>query len=131
LAQVTRFWERPGTLLLSVAIALVFQAMLGCIYLLLGQSLSLPVPPAFYFVLCPIVSLAALSPITLNGLGERVAATVILLSLLRVEHGRAVALGLAWTGMVTVASLCGGAVLFFADRWGGGSAAEAIGRTDE
>ncbi|HEU4752450.1 MAG TPA: lysylphosphatidylglycerol synthase transmembrane domain-containing protein [Armatimonadota bacterium] len=110
-ARVLECWRQPTLLLATVAMSLLFQLLVCGTYLVLGSALRLPVEPLFYLYLCPIVSVAALSPITLNGLGERVAALVLLLGLVGVGADQAVALGLAWTGMVAAASLCGGVVL--------------------
>lgn len=120
-------WDRPGPLLTAVAAALVFQALACVVYMLLGGALGLELSPAFYFVLCPIASLAAMSPVTLNGMGERTAALVLLMGLEGVGRDRAVALGLAWTALAALSSLIGGLALMCA---GGSYRSETPAGTD-
>lgn len=116
-------WDHPGALMVSVGAAFLFQASVGLIYVFLGRALGLDLPTSFYFLLSPLVSLAAMSPITINGLGERTAALVLLFQLQHVGADRAVAFGLAWTGMSTLAALFGGLVLLV-DRQTGGEPVE-------
>ena len=119
LAKVLVCWDQPTQLLQAVGVSFAFQLSVCLIYILLGRALELPVDPRFYFLLCPIVSVAAMSPITINGLGERVAALVYLFGLVHVGAIQATVFGLAWTALVTLASLVGGLVLFCADRQAG------------
>jgi glycosyltransferase 2 family protein len=109
--RVLKYWDQPRLLLVSLAASLVFQGLVGLIYILLGQALGLSVDPRFYFVLCPIVSLAAMLPISLNGLGIREAVLAALFPIAGVSIDRAVAFGLTWTAMVALAALAGGALL--------------------
>ena len=107
------------------------MSSLSCsvVYALLGAALALHASPVFYFVICPIASLAAMSPVTINGMGERTAALVLLLALVGVSRDHAVALGLAWTALAALASLVGGLVLVLA---GGSYGAESpdVGRQE-
>jgi glycosyltransferase 2 family protein len=112
-------WDQPRMLMLAVGQAFIFQALLCLAHWLLGTALRVPVGPEFYLVLGPVVSVAAMSPMTIGGLGERVAALVLLFGLAGVDSEQGLAFGLAWTGMAALAALFGGAVLFFADRVAG------------
>ena len=89
--------------------------MLGVIYVLIGQALGLGIGVAFYFVLCPLVSIAAMAPVSINGLGVREATLAALFPLIGIGAARAVAFGLAWTAMVTLADLLGGLALLCLD----------------
>jgi glycosyltransferase 2 family protein len=108
--RVLACWSRPTTLVGSLAIGFVFQGLAGLVYWMLGRALGIPVGPTFYFLLSPVVSIAELSPVTLNGVGERTVALVALFHLIGVASELAVGLGLAWTAMALLASLGGGAV---------------------
>lgn len=113
-ARVLSCWDRPPALLAALGAAFVFQVLACVVYVLLGTALGLRVSPAFYFVLCPIASLAAMSPVTINGMGERTAALVLLMALEGVSRDRALALGLGWTALAALTSLIGGLVLMLA-----------------
>ena len=118
-ARALACWDDPRRLFSSLALAFVFQLLLCVLHWFIGQAMGLPVPPTFYFVLCPVVSVAAMSPMTLNGLGERFAALVILFSLAHIGRSEAIAFGAAWAAMVTVSALIGGLVLLTASRFTG------------
>lgn len=119
-ARVLACWEHPGALLLSVGLSFGFQALMGGIYLLLGMAISLPAAPQFYFIAAPIASLAALSPVTINGLGERLAALVVLFTAVGMGRDQAVVFGLEWTALAMLSALFGGSVLLVSDRLGAG-----------
>jgi uncharacterized membrane protein YbhN (UPF0104 family) len=108
--RVMACWSRPATLVGSLGIGFVFQFLAGLVYWMLGRALGVPVGPTFYFLLSPVVSIAELSPVTPNGVGERTVALVALFHLIGVGSEWAVGLGLAWTAMVLLASLGAGTV---------------------
>ena len=76
---------------------------------LIGEALGLPVPPAYYGVLAPLVTLVTLLPISLNGMGLRELATVVLLAPLGVGGGEAVTLAVLSFAVYTAASLAAAA----------------------
>jgi uncharacterized membrane protein YbhN (UPF0104 family) len=108
--RVMACWSRPTTLVGALGIGFAFQCLAGLVYWMLGRALGVPVGPTFYFLLSPVVSIAELSPVTPNGVGERTVALVALFHLIGVGSEWAVGLGLAWTAMVLLAALGGGAV---------------------
>jgi hypothetical protein len=63
----------------------------------------------------PLVALAVVLPISINGVGVRENALAVLLKPHGVAPETAVALGLLWLGISVVTGLVGG-VLFLADR---------------
>jgi len=111
-----RCWRSPARLLGAVVCGSLFQVALLAIFQLLGHGLGLAVTPAQYLVICPLTSLASMLPFTLHGIGERTAMLVFLFGLVGVEQERAVAFGLAWTAVTTLASLVG-AVTLTSPEW--------------
>jgi hypothetical protein len=101
----------PRTLLAATLLSFVVQGANVLLAYLLGAALGLPVPPAYYGVLAPLVALLALLPISLNGMGLREAGTVVLLAPLGVGAGEAVTLAVLTFAVYAVASLGGGVVL--------------------
>jgi len=84
---------------------------------LIGEGLGLPVPPLYYGVLIPLVSVLTLLPISLNGMGLREAGMVLLLAPLHVHSASAVTLALLLFAVYAVAGLLGGGVyLAIGDR---------------
>jgi len=101
------YLERPGAMLPAIALSLVLQASLaGCQYLLaLGLGLATPLPA---FIVCvPIANVLASLPLTLNGLGLRETAYLVLLGGVGVAKPDAIALGLLWFAATMTGGLTG------------------------
>jgi uncharacterized membrane protein YbhN (UPF0104 family) len=105
------YLRHPWELLLSAALSALVQAAGLVLVGLIGRSLGLPVPPLYYGVLVPLVTLLTLLPVSVNGVGLREVACVALLAPLGVGRGEAVALGLLWFAVGVAAGL-GGAVVY-------------------
>jgi uncharacterized membrane protein YbhN (UPF0104 family) len=104
--------DRRGLLGVTL-LSLVVQLANVVLAWLVGKGLGLPVPPLYYGVLIPLVSILTLLPISLNGMGLREAGTVLLLAPLQISSASAVTLSLLLFAVYTVASLLGGVVYLF------------------
>jgi uncharacterized membrane protein YbhN (UPF0104 family) len=113
LEAASLYWSTRGPMLLVTFLSLLVQ--LGNVVLawLVGEGLGLPVPPLYYGILVPLVSLLTLLPISLNGMGLREAGTVLLLAPLGISPASAVTLSLLIFAVYTAASLGGGFVYLF------------------
>ncbi len=69
----------PLTLLQAVALGFVVQGLYILLWLVLARSIGLPLPALALLVAVPIVTLAAMLPVTLGGLGVREGAWLLLL----------------------------------------------------
>jgi uncharacterized membrane protein YbhN (UPF0104 family) len=108
LADGTRLYLRHGRVMAWVtALSLVVQVANVAVLWLAGEALGLPVPPLFYGVLMPLVTLLTLLPVSVNGMGLREVGTVALLAPLGVDAASAVTLSLLLFAVFTVASLFG------------------------
>lgn len=125
--RVLECWRQPGRLLAALGAAAAFQVIDCLTHAMLGRALGLSAPISFYFLLCPLVSIAGMSPITLYGIGERTAATLFLFAAIGVGREAALAFGLAWTTMALLAALFGGAVLLLFGEERGGIPSGGIG----
>jgi uncharacterized membrane protein YbhN (UPF0104 family) len=100
-------------LLWVTLLSLVVQVANVVLAWLIGLGLNLPIPPLYYGVLIPLVSILTLLPISLNGMGLREAGTVLLLTPLHVSAASAVTLSLLLFAVYAAASLLGGVVYLF------------------
>jgi uncharacterized membrane protein YbhN (UPF0104 family) len=107
----SRYVHAPRTVLIATLLSFLVQGANVLLAYLLGAALGLPIPPAYYGVLAPLVALLALLPISLNGMGLREAGTIVLLAPFGVGAGEAVTLAVLTFAVYTAASLGGGAVL--------------------
>ena len=96
-------------------LSLVVQLANVVLAWLVGEGLGLPIPPLYYGVLIPLVSILTLLPISLNGMGLREAGTVLLLAPLGVSSASAVTLSLLIFAVYAAASLAGG-LFYLLDR---------------
>ena len=104
---VLPYMRRPLALIPAIVLSIALQiALATCQYLLargLGLRISLPT-----FLLCvPIANVFASLPITLNGLGVREAAYVVLFGYAGVTRPDTIALGLLWFASTMLGGLTG------------------------
>ena len=104
--------DRRGLVVVTI-LSLLVQVAGVVLAWLVGAGLGLKVPPLYYGVLVPLVSLLTLLPISLNGMGLREGGTVLLLAPLGVNSASAVTLSLLIFAVYTVASLAGGLFYLF------------------
>lgn len=98
-----------GTLLLSTFV----QAANVVIVWLVGQAIHAPIPPAYYWIMVPMVSLLTLLPISISGTGVREGAMCLFLAPLGVDQGTALTLAFLWFAVQVAVSLLGGLVYLF------------------
>jgi uncharacterized membrane protein YbhN (UPF0104 family) len=88
----------------------LLQILVVVVNILNGAALGLNVPTVFYFILIPLVAVATMIPVSLNGLGVREGAFVFFLAQAGVPEDQALSLALLWLGVIIVSSLIGGLV---------------------
>lgn len=107
---VVEFFRRPGTLVIVTALSFLLQSLVVVVTVLNAEALGLDVPLAFYFILIPLIAVATLLPVSLNGLGVREVAFVFFLGQVGVPKDQALSLALLWLVVLTTASAIGGLV---------------------
>jgi glycosyltransferase 2 family protein len=107
--------RKPALLASTTGVSLLVQAANVAVVYLAGLALGLDVPPGYYVVAVPMVTLLTLVPITLNGLGIREGGMIVFLAPVGVEAAQAVSLAWLWFMVFTAASLVGGLVYLLGD----------------
>jgi uncharacterized protein (TIRG00374 family) len=110
-ACAAEYRKAPGALLVATLLSFVVQGANVLLAGLMGLALGLSVPAAYYGILAPLVALAALLPISLNGMGLRELATVVLLKPMGVGAAEAVTQAVLAFAVAAAASLGGAGVL--------------------
>lgn len=100
----------PGTLLASVALSFVFQAVVILVVFLNTRALDQRFPVFALAVFVPLISLAAMVPVSVNGLGVREALYLLLFGQLGSPPDVSVSLALLYFAVTFAASLPGGVV---------------------
>jgi glycosyltransferase 2 family protein len=103
----------PGALLAAIALGFVVQGLYILLWLVLAHSMHLPIAPLTLFFAVPVVTAFAMLPVTLNGLGVREGAWLLLLSGSGIPPGDIVTFSLLYFAANLVTGLIGG-ILFMA-----------------
>ena len=101
--------RRPKEMLIILGLSFILQALGMGSVAVLGSGLGITVPIAFYFAAVPVVAIAVLMPVSLNGIGIREGAFVYLLGLKGIPAAPALCLGLLCFAVQAAVSLLGGA----------------------
>lgn len=104
---VRRCLRDPGLLLVTTLLSVVVQSANVVLVWLIGWGMGAPIPASYYWVLVPVVTLVTLLPISLNGMGVREGATVLLLAPVGIASATALSLAWLWFATFTAASLVG------------------------
>ncbi|HKV55939.1 MAG TPA: lysylphosphatidylglycerol synthase transmembrane domain-containing protein [Candidatus Binataceae bacterium] len=107
LSPLLPYMKRPGALGPAIILSLLLQISLaGCQYLL-ALGLGLDVPLTTFILIVPISNVAASLPLTINGLGVREAAYLVLLGMTGVSKNNSVALSLLYFAATLAGGLTG------------------------
>lgn len=105
-------WRRlvhaPRLLLSALSVSLLVQAAYIAAWAVLTRSVGLSIPLGFLFVSVPLVSLAAMLPVTISGLGVREGAWALLLALVGVPASAAVTSSLLYFAAFILVGALGG-----------------------
>lgn len=115
----THFAARPGAFAAALAVSALVQGAYVAGWAALALGLRLPVRPEEMLVFVPFVSIAAMLPVTVSGIGVREGAWVLLLAPYGVSAADAVAFSLAYFLAFLLVGAAGG-VLFALGGLGGG-----------
>lgn len=103
--------DRRPLFLGLLAVALVVQVARVGVHVLVARALGIDVPTAYFFLFVPLLAVIVSLPISLNGIGVREGAGILLFGLVGLDRTRAFSLQFA-TWLIAVAiSLLGGLVL--------------------
>ena len=115
IAAVLPYLNRPASLIPAIVLSFALQVLLAIGQYALAVGLGLGIS-LWLLVLCvPIANVFASLPLTINGLGVRESAYVVLLGSAGMRDTDAIALGLLWFACTTVAGLVGGVVFVSSD----------------
>ena len=107
---IVEFFRRPGVLAFVAGLSFLLQSLVIVVNVLNAEALRLNVPVVFYFILIPLIAVATMIPVSLNGLGVREGAFVFFLAQVGVPEAQALALALLWLAVTAAAGLVGGLV---------------------
>jgi len=104
---VAPYLHHPGTLLLPIALSVLLQIGLAVSQYILAVGLGLTAPLSLFILCVPIANVFASLPLTLNGLGIRESAYLVLFGMAGMRKEDAIALGLLWFAATMAGGLTG------------------------
>jgi uncharacterized membrane protein YbhN (UPF0104 family) len=104
---VAPYLHRPAMLLAPIALSMVLQLGLAVSQYILAAGLGLAAPLSLFILCVPIASVFASLPLTLNGLGIRESAYLVLFGMAGMRKEDAIALGLLWFAATMAGGLTG------------------------
>ncbi len=115
LSQLLPYQQRPHLMTQAIGWSLIVQigASVSVAFLALGIGVSLNL--GIWFSVVPLIALAMVLPVSINGVGVREGGMALLLAPWGVGREQAVAIGLLWFFATIVTGLIGGG-LFLLDR---------------
>jgi glycosyltransferase 2 family protein len=105
---VAPYMHRPQSLISPIVLSLILQISLAVCQWMLARGLGLTTPLALFLLCVPIANVFASLPLTLNGLGIRESAYLVLFGMAGMARQDAIALGLLWFAATMLAGLTGG-----------------------
>jgi uncharacterized protein (TIRG00374 family) len=108
---VAPYLHHPAALIPAIALSILLQITLAAGQYLLAAGLGMTVPLSLFILCVPIANVFASLPLTLNGLGIRESAYLVLFGMAGMRKEDAIALGLLWFA-VTMAGGMTGAIAF-------------------
>jgi hypothetical protein len=107
---VVPYRRASGPMAGALALSFLFQGIVILVVFLNANALSQPVPLSTLAVFVPLISLAGMLPISVNGLGVRDALYVLLFGRVGVDGAAAAVMAFLYFAVTLVASLPGGIV---------------------
>lgn len=115
IGQLLPYSMRPTLIIRAVGWSLLVQVGGSVAVAFIARGVGVSLPLSIWFAVVPLVALAMVVPLSINGVGVREGGLVLLLAPAGVPKDVAVAIGLLWFLATILTGLIGG-VLFLLDR---------------
>jgi glycosyltransferase 2 family protein len=104
---IVTYLEHRSVLLATLALSVIVQSVLAVCQYLLALGIGIDAPVTLFLFCVPIAGVFASLPLTINGLGVREGAYLLLFGMAGVDRTNAIALGLLWFACTTIGALPG------------------------
>ncbi len=115
IAQLLPYKMQPSLMMRAVGWSLIIQMGGSVVVAFIARALGVSLPLSVWFAVVPLVTLAMVVPLSINGVGVREGGLALMLKPAGVSTDAAVAIGLLWFLATILTGLIGG-VLFLLDR---------------
>jgi uncharacterized protein (TIRG00374 family) len=104
---IVTYLEHRSALLAALVLSVIVQSVLAVCQYLLALGIGIDAPLTLFLLFVPIAGVFASLPLTINGLGVREGAYLVLFGMAGVDRTNAIALGLLWFACTTLGALPG------------------------
>jgi hypothetical protein len=113
---VHRYRTHRRALVRALAYSVLLQALIIVTYSLVGRAMGLPVPVGYFFLYVPLITVLAMLPVSVAGLGVREGSVVYFFSRLGVDPAAALSMSLVWFSLTVVVCGLGGLAFLASGR---------------
>ena len=106
-ATIAPYLNRPLAMMPAIGLSIALQLGLAICQWILARGLGLSAPLTLFVLCVPIANVFASLPVTLNGLGVRETAYLMLFGMAGMAKADAIALGLLWFAATVLGNLTG------------------------
>jgi glycosyltransferase 2 family protein len=106
-ATIGPYLDRPLAMMPAIGLSIALQLGLAICQWILARGLGLSAPLTLFVLCVPIANVFASLPVTLNGLGVRETAYLMLFGMAGMAKADAIALGLLWFAATVLGNLTG------------------------
>jgi uncharacterized membrane protein YbhN (UPF0104 family) len=106
-ATIAPYLNRPFAMMPAIGLSVALQLSLATCQWILARGLGLSAPLSLFLLCVPIANVFASLPVTLNGLGVREMAYLMLFGMAGMAKADAIALGLLWFAATVLGNLTG------------------------
>ena len=106
-AMIAPYLDQPLAMMPAIGLSIALQLSLAVCQWILARGLGLQAPLTLFVLCVPIANVFASLPVTLNGLGVRETAYLMLFGMAGMSKAHAIALGLLWFAATGIGNLTG------------------------
>ncbi|MBA7596376.1 hypothetical protein ES703_03346 [subsurface metagenome] len=100
----------------TILLSFLFQVILITMAFFIGKALLVEIPYYYYLAFIPVINIASMIPITINGIGIREGLYVFLFNLASVKSSQSILISIIYLGITMVVSLSGAVIFIFGER---------------
>ena len=97
----------------AVLLGMVVQVLVLLAYYLMARAISDQITPNYFFTLYPLVEIASMVPVSINGMGVREGLTVFSMNYYQITPAVSMSMGILFRLIAIVLALIGGLLLLF------------------
>lgn len=111
-----RYRQHGAALAQTFVLSFLIQGLVIVTYYFVGVGLHLGVPLVYFFLFVPLITMMAMIPISVAGLGVREGGVIYFFSTVGVDPAAAVGMSVAWFSLTLIVSGLGGLALLLDNR---------------